>query len=67
MVGMPSGRSPSPFAFGIVTRRTGSGWYVFEISSSRRPANHPSSPFASIIANVIPSTPGAPAFVRANA
>ena len=46
---------------------TGSGRYVFEISSSRRPANHPSSPFASIAAKFIPSTPGAPALVRANA
>ena len=25
MVAMPSGRSPSPDAFGIITRRTGSG------------------------------------------
>src|SRR5664279_4530347 len=34
MVGMPSGRSP-PFGFGIITRRTGSGRYVFETSSSQ--------------------------------
>src|SRR5215467_521522 len=33
MVGMPSGRSP-PSGFGIITRRTGSGRYVFETSSS---------------------------------
>jgi hypothetical protein len=57
----PSGRSPSPFGFGIITRRTGSGRYVFEISSSRRPPNHPSSPFASIATKVIPSTLSAPA------
>ena len=36
---MPSGRSPPP-GFGIITRRTGSGRYVFETSSSRRPASH---------------------------
>src|SRR5581483_2413718 len=65
MVGIPSGRSPSPFGFGISTRRTGSGRYLFEISSSRKPANHSSTPLASIAANVIPSTPGAPALARA--
>src|SRR5215468_5200036 len=37
MVGMPSARSPSPFGFGIITRRTGSGRYVFETNSSRQP------------------------------
>ena len=44
---MPSGRSPPP-GFGIVTRRTGSGRYVFETSSSRKPASHASTPDASI-------------------
>src|ERR1700722_15480167 len=39
MVGMPSGRSP-PFDLGIIIRRTGSGRYVFETSSARKPANH---------------------------
>ncbi len=47
MVGMPSGRSP-PFGFGIITRRTGSGRYVFETSSSRKPASHTSRPCSSI-------------------
>src|ERR1700751_3188388 len=47
--------------FGIITRRTGSGRYVFEISSSRKPANHLSKPDASIAAKVIPAVPGAPA------
>jgi hypothetical protein len=32
---MPSGRSP-PSAFGIITRRTGSGRYVFATKASRR-------------------------------
>ena len=44
---MPSGRSP-PSGFGIITRRTGSGRYVFETSSSRRPASHASRPCSSI-------------------
>src|ERR1700687_4831343 len=65
MVGMPSGRSP-PFALGIITRRTGSGRYVFETSSARKPANHTSRPCSSMRANVIPSTPGAPALTRAS-
>src|ERR1700720_3422688 len=56
MVGMPSGRSP-PFALGIIIRRTGSGRYVFETSSARKPANHASRPCFSMRANVIPSTP----------
>src|SRR5262245_32093715 len=66
IVGMPSGRSP-PSGFGIDTRRTGSARYVFETSSSRRPASHLSKPDDSIRAKVIPSLPGAPAFARANA
>src|SRR6266480_1761326 len=66
IVGMPSGRSP-PSGFGMDTRRTGSGRYVFETSSSRRPVSHLSRPDASICAKVIPSLPGAPAFARANA
>jgi len=41
--------------------------YVFETSSSRRPASHFSKPAASIAAKVIPSTPGAPALERASA
>src|SRR5271163_890863 len=65
MVGMPRGLSPPP-GFGIVTRRTGIGRYVFETRSSRRAANHPSTPAASIISNVTPSTPGAPSFSRAS-
>src|SRR6516164_285046 len=44
---MPSGRSP-PSGFGMDTRRTGSGRYVFETSSSRSPASHLSRPDASI-------------------
>src|SRR3979490_2162996 len=65
MVGMPSGRSP-PFALGIIIRRTGSGRDVFETSSARKPANHASRPCFSMRANVIPSTPGAPALRRAS-
>ena len=41
---MPSGRSPPP-GFGIVARRTGSGRYVFETRSSRKPASHASTAF----------------------
>src|SRR6185295_7082456 len=52
MVGMPSGRSP-PFVLGIITRRTGSGRYVFETSSARKPANHASRPCSSMRANPI--------------
>jgi hypothetical protein len=59
-VGMPSGRSP-PLGFGIITRRAGSGWYVFVTSSLRRLANHASEPDASICSKVVPSTLGAPA------
>jgi hypothetical protein len=62
---MPSGRSPPP-GFGIATRRTGSGGYVFEMSSSRKPANQTSTPDASICLKVTPSTPGAPALARAS-
>src|SRR5438046_529264 len=56
---MPSGRSP-PSGFEIITRRTGSGRYVFEISSSRRPASHASTPDASICAKLTPSIPPPP-------
>jgi hypothetical protein len=66
MVGMPSGRLPPP-GFGIITRRTGCGRYVFATRSSRRAASHSSKPDASIVSNVIPSTPGAPALERASA
>jgi hypothetical protein len=45
-----------PFALGIITRRTGSGRYVFETSSARKPANHASRPCSSMRENVIPST-----------
>src|SRR5262249_1500791 len=65
-VGMPRGRSPPP-GFEITPRRTGSGRYVFEISSSRRPASHSSKPDASIAAKLIPSTPAAPALNRVSA
>ena len=50
---MPSGRSP-PSAFGIITRRTGSGRYVFATKSSRRPASHASRPCSSICAKSHP-------------
>ena len=56
---MPSGRSPPP-GFGIITRRTGAGRYVFATRSFLIPASHSSSPAASISAKVTPSTPGAP-------
>ena len=46
---MPSGRSPPP-GFGIITRRTGAGRYVFSIRSFLMPESHSSSPAASIIA-----------------
>jgi hypothetical protein len=59
---MPNGRS----GFGIITRRTGAGPYIFKSSSSRRLASHASRPSASIWAKVIPSTPGAPALARAS-
>ena len=51
--------SPAP-ALGIVARRTGSGRYVIETSSSRKPANQASTPDASICLKVTPSTPGTP-------
>src|ERR1700726_2024756 len=60
MVGRPSGRAPPP-ALGSAPRRTGSGRYVFETSSSRKPANQASTPDASICLKVTPSTPGTPA------
>ena len=50
-----------------MTRRTGSGWYVFKTSFLRKPANHASTPAASIASKVTPSTPGAPAFSQASA
>lgn len=59
---MPSGRSPP--GFGIITRRTGWGRYLFASSSSRRPVNQFSARDASVSAKVIPSTPGAPAHRR---
>ena len=65
IVGMPSDRSPPP-GFGIVTRRTACGLYVLPRSSSRSPDNHSSSPDASIISKLCPSTPGAPLLDRAN-
>ena len=46
---------------------TGWGRYVFATSSSRRPASHSSGPSASIVSNVIPSTPDAPPLERASA
>ena len=49
------------------TRRTGSGRYVFETRSSRKPANQASTPAASICLKVTPSTPGAPALAQASA
>ena len=52
---MPSGRSPPP-GFGISTRRTGAGRYVFSIKSVPSPESHSSRPAASIIAKLIPST-----------
>ena len=55
---MPSGRSPPP-GFGIITRRTGAGRYVFSRRSSR--AEHHSSTTGRFdLAKVTPSTPGAP-------
>jgi len=48
--GMPSARSPPPF-FGIMTRRTGSGRYVFATNSSRKPASHASRPCSSFSAS----------------
>ena len=63
---MPSGRSPPP-GFGIITRRTGAGRYVFATSSVRSPASHSSTPSASIAAKLTPSTPGAPPLARARA
>jgi len=63
---MPSGRSPPPFGFGIITRRTGLGRYVLETNSLRKPSSHASRPDVSIAAKVTPSTPGAPALPRAS-
>jgi hypothetical protein len=60
---MPSGRSPPP-GFGIITRRTGWGWYVLVRSSVSMPSSQLSSPAASIAAQLTPSTPGAPLLAR---
>src|SRR5215471_1081144 len=60
IVGIPSGRSPLPPGFGIITLRTGAGRYVFSCSSFLMPDSHSSSPSASTCSNVTPSTPGAP-------
>src|ERR1700733_7476814 len=65
IVGIPSGRSPLPPGFGIITRRTGAGRYVFLIRSFLIADSPSSSPSASIIPNVAPSTSGAPLFARA--
>ncbi|MDQ6867761.1 MAG: hypothetical protein M3178_04950 [Pseudomonadota bacterium] len=54
-----------PSGFGIITLRTGAAVYVFAARSIRKSDNHVSSPDASIIANVILSTSGAPRFTRA--
>jgi hypothetical protein len=66
MLGMPNGRSP-PFSFGMYTRRTGPGRYVFVFSSSRNSASKRSRPSASISSKVQPSGPGAPPFAFASA
>ena len=63
-VGIPSGRSPLPPGFGIITRRTGAARDAYSIRSFLMLDSHPSSPSASTIANVTPSTPGAPLFAR---
>jgi hypothetical protein len=63
IVGMPSGRSPPP-GLGIITRRTGWGWYVLVRSSASMPPSQFSSPAVSIAAQVMPSTPGAPLLAR---
>jgi hypothetical protein len=44
---------------------TGSGRYVFETNSSRKPASQASRPRSSICSKLTPSTPGAPALARA--
>jgi hypothetical protein len=64
IVGMPSGRSPPP-GFGIITRRTASGRYVFVRRSSPSRSSQSSSPSASIRSNVTPSAPDAPPLARA--
>src|SRR5262245_39654290 len=49
-----------PPGFGISTRRTGWGRYVSVRSASPTAASHGSSPAASMLSNVTPSTPGPP-------
>src|ERR1700745_3333923 len=56
MVGMPSGRSP-PFAFGIITRRAGSGRHVLETSSARKCATHPAAPHCPATRTHLPPPP----------
>jgi hypothetical protein len=48
--GRDTKRSLASPGFGIITRRTGSGRYAFETSSSRKPTSHASRPAASICA-----------------
>src|SRR5215469_5685053 len=49
MIAIPSGRSPLPPGFGIITLRTGAGRYVFSCSSFLMPDSHSSRPSASSV------------------
>ena len=60
-VEIPSGRS-LPLAFGMNTRRIGSGRYVSSFNACASSPSQRSSPYASMSANSWPSTPGAPRF-----
>jgi len=61
---MPSGRSPSPFGFGIITRRTGLGRLVFKTNSSRK-ASQALKPDVSIAASAWNTVSRAPPTGRA--
>ena len=61
---IPSGRC-LPSGFGMNTRRTGCGRYVFAPQFGRQFVQPPvSTPYASMSSNVWPSTPGAPSLER---
>jgi hypothetical protein len=61
IVGMPSGRSPPP-GFGIISRRTGSGLYVFTTTRSTLPACRARYPGGSrqVHLSVVPCPRGLP-------
>ena len=64
IVGIPNGRC-LPSGFGMYTRRTACGWYVFFLSSSASSSSHSITPHASRCPRTSGrSTPGAPSLIE---